>query len=91
VNDKIIEIRKLLSQILNELEATKQKIEQQSDDIKAYIEECDVNLNKNQLLIAEQRSTRTSIELLRDEIEELHQVVKIIFNEISDKTDKEDE
>ena len=91
MNDKIIEIRKLLSQILNELEATKQKIEQQSGDIKAYIEECDVNLNKNQLLIAEQRSTRTLIELLRDEIEELHQVVKIIFNEISDKTDKEDE
>ena len=91
MNDKIIEIRKLLSQILKELEATKQKIEQQSDDIKAYIEECDVNLNKNQLLIAEQRSTRTSIELLRDEIEELHQVVKIIFNEISEKTDKEDE
>jgi signal recognition particle GTPase len=91
MNDKIIEIRKLLSQILNELEATKQKIEQQSDDIKAYIEKCDVNLDKSQLLIAEQRSTRTSIELLRDEIEELHQVVKIIFNEISDKTDKEDE
>ena len=91
MNDKIIEIRKLLSQILKELEATKQKIEQQSDDIKAYIEKCDVNLDKNQLLIAEQRSTRTSIELLRDEIEELHQVVKIIFNEISDKTDKEDE
>ena len=91
MNDKIIEIRKLLSQILNELEATKQKIEQQSGDIKAYIEECDVNFDKNQLLIAEQRSTRTSIELLRDEIEELHQVVKIIFNEISDKTDKEDE
>ena len=91
MNDKIIEIRKLLSQILNELEATKQKIEQQSDDIKAYIEKCDVNLDKSQLLIAEQRSTRTSIELLRDEIEELHQVVKIIFNEINDKTDKEDE
>lgn len=91
MNDKIIEIRKLLSQILNELEATKQKIEQQSGDIKAYIEKCDMNFDKNQLLIAEQRSTRTSIELLRDEIEELHQVVKIIFNEINDKTDKEDE
>ena len=91
MNDKIIEIRKLLSQILNELEATKQKIEQQSGDIKAYIEKCDVNLDKSQLLIAEQRSTKTSIELLRDEIEELHQVVQIIFNEISDKTDKEDE
>jgi 23S rRNA maturation-related 3'-5' exoribonuclease YhaM len=91
MNDKIIEIRKLLSQILNELEATKQKIEQQSGDIKAYIEKCDVNLDKSQLLIAEQRSTRTSIELLRDEIEELHQVVKIIFNEINDKTDKKDE
>jgi hypothetical protein len=91
MNDKITEVRELLSQILNELEATKQRIEQQSGDIKAYIEKCDVNLDKSQLLIAEQRSTKTSIELLRDEIEELHQVVKIIFNEINDKTDKEDE
>jgi hypothetical protein len=32
--------------------------------------------------MAQQKATKTSIEILRDEIEELHQVVKLIFNEI---------
>ena len=37
MNDKITEIRELLIQISNKLEVTQQKIEQQSDDIKKYI------------------------------------------------------
>ena len=39
-----------------------------------------MDLDKSQLLIAQQKATRTSIELLRDEIEELHQVIKVIFD-----------
>ena len=84
----ITEIRELLSQILNKLETTELKIERQGEDIKTYIEKCDGHLNKNELLIAEQKVTRTSIELLRDEIEELHQVMKIIFNDIKSDADK---
>ena len=80
MNDKITEVREVLSQILNKLEVTELKIERQFDEIKTYIEKCAVDLDKSQLLIAQQKATRTSIELLRDEIEELHQVIKIIFD-----------
>jgi hypothetical protein len=80
MNDKITEVREALSQILNKLEVMELKIERQFDEIKTYIEKCSVDLDKSQLLIAQQKATRTSIELLRDEIEELHQVIKIIFD-----------
>ena len=80
MNDKITEVREVLSQILNKLEVTELKIERQFDEIKTYIEKCAVDLDKSHLLIAQQKATRTSIELLRDEIEELHQVIKVIFD-----------
>jgi len=77
------QIREILSQILKKLEATELKIERQADDIKAYIEKHELDLDTSKLLMAQQKATKTSIEILRDEIEELHQVVKLIFNEIA--------
>jgi hypothetical protein len=50
------------------------KLNLQSDDIKKYLELNLVNLDSNELLIAGLKSTRTSFELLRDEIDELQQV-----------------
>lgn len=35
--------------------------------------------------------TKTSVEILRDEIDELHQVVKLIFNEIGLNQNKEEQ
>ena len=49
-------------------------------DIKKYIELSSVNLDSNELLISGLKSTRTSFELLRDEIDELHQVTIALFN-----------
>ena len=40
--------------------------------------------------MAQQRATKTSIEILRDEIDELHQLVKLIFNEIGLDQNKEE-
>ena len=82
MNKQTTEIKDLLSQILKKLEATELKIERQADDIKAYIEQHKLDSETSRLLIAQQKATKTSIEILRDEIEELHQVVKLIFNEI---------
>ena len=79
MNDKITEIRELLIQISNKLEVTQQKIEQQSDDIKKYLELNLVNLDSNELLIAGLKSTKTSFELFRDEIDELQQVTIALF------------
>ena len=68
--------------ILKKLEATELKIERQPDDIRTYIEQQELDSETSKLLMAQQKATKTSIEILRDEIEELHQVVKLIFNEI---------
>lgn len=83
--------RELLSQILNKLEATKLKIERQEDDIKTYIKQHELDLETSKLLMAQQKATKTSIEILRDEIDELHQVVKLIFNEIGLNQNKEEQ
>lgn len=82
MNEKTTEIKDLLSLILKKLETTELTIERQADDIKKYIEQHELDLETSKLLMAQQKATKTSIEILRDEIEELHQVVKLIFNEI---------
>lgn len=76
----IEEIRDTLTFILNTLETIDSKLDGQEKDIKKYIELSSVNLDSNELLISGLKSTRTSFELLRDEIEELHQVTIALFN-----------
>ena len=73
------EIRKSLTLILNKLETIESKLGKQEGDIKAYMDKNTLNLDFNELLIAGLKSTRTSFELLRDEIEELHQVTAALF------------
>ncbi len=73
------EIRDTLTFILNKLQTIDTKLERQEEDIKAYIGRGLVNLDSNELLIAGLKSTRTSFELLRDEIDELHQVTIALF------------
>ena len=68
------EIRDTLTFILNKLQTIDTRLERQEEDIKAYIARGLVNLDSNELLIAGPKSTRTSFELLRDEIDELQQV-----------------
>ena len=87
----VIKIQNLLSLILNKLEATELKIERQANDIKTYIEQHKLDSETSKLLMAQQKATKTSIEILRDEIEELHQVVKLIFNEIGLEQNKEEQ
>ena len=74
MNQTTSEISESLNLILNKLEAIDSKLEQQEEDIKAYIEQSSESLDSNELLIAGLKSTRTSFELLRDEIDELHQL-----------------
>ena len=90
MNEKLTEIREILIQILKKLETIELKIERQADDIKTYIEQQELDSETSKLLMAQQKATKTSIEILRDEIEELHQVVKLIFNEIVSDQNKEE-
>lgn len=73
------EIRKSLTLILNKLETIESKLDQQEEDIKTYMEQNPSSLNSNELIIAGLRSTRTSFELLRDEVDELNAPVIILL------------
>ena len=73
------EIRKSLTLILNKLNTIESKLEKQEGDIEAYIEQSSASLDSNELLVAGLKSTKTSFELLRDEIDELHQLMIGLF------------
>jgi len=75
----IEEIKESLTLILNKLETIESKLEQQEEDIKGYMEQSPASLDSNELLVAGFKSTKTSFELLRDEIDELHQLMIGLF------------
>jgi hypothetical protein len=65
------EIKELLNHILNKLERLEQKIEKQNEDVRIFLAGRDRNYDPSSLLIAQQKATRTSVELLREEVDEL--------------------
>ena len=85
MNQRIAEAVETLGLILKKLDSIEAKIERQEEGIKTYMENSISHLDANELLEAQQKSTRTTIALLYDEIEELHQVVMLLFQEINKK------
>ena len=79
MSQAIEEIRDALTFILNTLETIDSKLDAQEKDIKTYVEQNPLSLDSNELIIIGLKSTRTSFELLRDEIDELHQVTVALF------------
>ena len=73
------EIKELLNHILNKLERLEQKIEKQNEDVRIFLAGRDRNYDPSSLLIAQQKATRTSVELLREEVDELHQIIRVIL------------
>ena len=69
----------LLNHIMNKLERLEQKIEKQEEDIRIFLASRDRTYESSDLLIAQQKATRTSLELLREEVEEVNQVIREIF------------
>jgi predicted ribosome quality control (RQC) complex YloA/Tae2 family protein len=74
------EIKRLLSHIFNKLKELENKIEKQEEDIRIFLTTRDSNYEPSHLLIAQQKATRTSVELLREEIEEVHHVIKLVLS-----------
>ena len=79
MDNKGEEIKELLGHILNQLDRLEQKIEKQNEDVRIFLAGKDSSYEPSSLLIAQQKATRTSVELLREEIEELHQIIKVIL------------
>lgn len=79
MKNKQEQIKELLGHILNKLEKLEQKIEKQNEDVRIFLAGRDVNYDPSSLLIAQQKATRTSVELLREEVDELHQIIRVIL------------
>jgi len=77
----IEEIREGVIHIFKKLEDIEVKLSKQEQDIKGYMEQSSSNFDATGLLTAGLKSTRTSFELLRDEIDELHQLTVALSKE----------
>lgn len=79
MENKQEEIKELIGHILNKLEKIEQKIEKQNEDLRIFLAGKDSSYEPSSLLIAQQKATRTSLELLREEVDELHQIIRVIL------------
>ena len=79
MENKQEQIKGLLDQILNKLEEVSKKIEKQNEDVRIFLADRDSSYEPSNLLIAQQKATRTSVELLREEVDELHQIIRVIL------------
>ena len=79
MENKQDEIKELIGHILNKLEKIEQKIEKQNEDLRIFLAGKDSSYEPSNLLIAQQKATRTSVELIREEVDELHQIIRVIL------------
>lgn len=66
---------------LNKLEDMGKQVRKQEQEIENYIKK-NCTIDFNELVAAHLKSTKTTMELLREEIEELHQLTTLLFEEI---------
>jgi len=83
----IEEVNEYQTLIFNKLETIELTLKHQEEDIKAYIEQSPTDEDSNKLIIAGLKSTRTSFELLCDEIEEIHLLIAELFQHIKKKNE----
>ena len=67
--------------ILDKLENMEKQVRKQEHEIENYIKK-NRSIDFNELVAAHLKSTKTSIELLREEIDELQQLITLLFNGI---------
>jgi hypothetical protein len=87
MDKKIEETRQLLFLILAKLESIEAQVEMQTIELKTCIDKGNIGLNFGEVWLSSQKSMKTSVELLRDEIEELHQVMVALFCEIKNENE----
>ena len=65
------EIKVLLIYLLKRLQEVEKRIEKQEQDVEIYFKSTSLSYDSKNLLLPQQRSTRISLELLKEVIEEL--------------------
>jgi len=77
MEQKVDKLKDSLVFILDKLENMEKQVRKQEQEIENYIKK-NRSIDFNELVA----STKTSIELLREEIDELHQLITLLFEEI---------
>jgi hypothetical protein len=73
--------KEFYSLILKKLEAIERNLDHKEEQIKSYLAANPDALKSADVLLAGLRSTRTSFEVLRDEIDEMHQLTIALSRE----------
>ena len=87
MEQKVDEIKDSLVFILSKLESIEKQARKQEEEIENYVKKNHI-IDFNELVTAHLKSTKTSIELLRQEIEELHQLITLLVKNIEDGMEK---
>ncbi len=87
MEQKVDEIKDSLVFILSKLESIGKQVRKQEEEIENYVKKNHI-IDFNELVTAHLNSTKTSIELLRQEIEELHQLITLFVKNIEDGMEK---
>lgn len=81
MEQKIDKLKDSLVFILDKLENMEKQVRKQEQEIENYIKK-NRSIDFNELVAAHLKSTKTSIELLREEIDELQQLITLLFEGI---------
>jgi len=81
MEQKVDKLKDSLVFILDKLENMEKQVRKQEHEIENYIKK-NRSIDFNELVAAHLKSTKTSIELLREEIDELQQLITLLFNGI---------
>jgi|GEM_PF-1151174 chromosome segregation ATPase len=87
MEQKVDEIKDSLVFILSKLESIEKQARKQEEEIENYAKK-NRAVDVNELVAAHLKSTKTSIELLRQEIEELHQLIILLVKNIEGGMEK---
>ena len=87
MEQKVDKLKDSLVFILNKLEGIEKQVRKQEEEIENYVKKNNI-IDFNKLVAAHLKSTKTSIELLRQEIEELHQLIILLVKNIEGGMEK---
>ena len=85
MEQKVDKLKDSLVFILDKLENMEKQVRKQEQEIENYIKK-NRSIDFNELVAAHLKSTKTSIELLREEIDELQQLITLLFEGIKKQT-----
>ena len=81
MHKNIEEISESITMMLEKLENIETEITSQREDVATYFRTHGTRTDSDERLIARMQALATGVELLRDEVDELHELMIVLFKE----------